>query len=71
MWQIVIDGHRILLGAHINDFVNAFAYQLLAKPNSLLQDKPVKTHFIFVRPSRILATNKIQSLKSMMTIWHE
>jgi len=70
MWRIVIDGHRIVLGAHIDDFVIAFAYPLLAKPNSLLPDKPCKKPFIFVRPSRILATNKIPPLKSMMTIWH-
>jgi len=27
MWRVVIDGHRILLSAHINDFVIACANQ--------------------------------------------
>jgi len=42
----------------------------LPKLNSLLQAKPGKRPFISVRHSRMLATNKIPPLKSMMTIWH-
>jgi len=37
MWRIVIDGHRILIDAHIDDFVVAFANPLLPKPISSLQ----------------------------------
>jgi len=32
MWRVVIDGHRILLGAHIDDFVIACANQPVHKP---------------------------------------
>jgi len=38
---------------------------LLPKPNSLLHAKPGKRPYIFVGPSRILATNKTLPLKSI------
>jgi len=50
--------------------VLALSLCLLLKPNSVLQAKPGKRSFIFVRPSRILATNKTLPLISMKTIWH-